>query len=159
MLTEKKNTSSNLECWGGIECTINRVNDSYFDQLSLSGHYFREGDIKLIAELGIKTLRYPVLWEKHEPVYDQPIDWTFTEKKFAELKQYGITPIAGLLHHGSGPSYTSLLDDHFPFLFASYAGKVARKFPWVQYYTPINEPLTTARFSGLYGLWYPHKFE
>jgi dTDP-4-dehydrorhamnose reductase len=32
----------------------------------------------------------------------------------------------------------------------------ASEFPWVQYYTPINEPLTTARFSGLYGLWYPH---
>ena len=23
-------------------------------------------------------------------------------------------------------------------------------------YTPVNEPLTTARFSALYGLWYPH---
>jgi dTDP-4-dehydrorhamnose reductase len=23
-------------------------------------------------------------------------------------------------------------------------------------YTPVNEPLTTARFSGLYGHWYPH---
>src|SRR5919199_5877649 len=23
-------------------------------------------------------------------------------------------------------------------------------------YSPVNEPLTTARFSGLYGLWYPH---
>jgi len=21
---------------------------------------------------------------------------------------------------------------------------------------PVNEPLTTARFSGLYGVWYPH---
>ncbi|HLL22264.1 MAG TPA: hypothetical protein VK427_09040, partial [Kofleriaceae bacterium] len=29
-------------------------------------------------------------------------------------------------------------------------------FPWVDAYTPINEPLTTARFSGLYGHWYPH---
>ncbi len=27
----------------------------------------------------------------------------------------------------------------------------------IKYYTPINEPLTTARFSGLYGFWYPHK--
>jgi dTDP-4-dehydrorhamnose reductase len=26
----------------------------------------------------------------------------------------------------------------------------------VEYYTPVNEPLTTARFSGLYGVWYPH---
>ena len=23
-------------------------------------------------------------------------------------------------------------------------------------WTPVNEPLTTARFSGLYGHWYPH---
>lgn len=33
---------------------------------------------------------------------------------------------------------------------------VAARYPWVRYYTPVNEPLTTARFSGLYGLWYPH---
>jgi dTDP-4-dehydrorhamnose reductase len=156
MSTEKNFASHNFEFWGGLECTINRVNDSYFDQLDLSGHYVREGDIELISELGIKTLRYPVLWEKHEPQYQQPIDWTFTNKIFNELSKYNITPIAGLLHHGSGPQYTSLLDEKFPELFASYAGKVAQKFPFLQYYTPINEPLTTARFSGLYALWYPH---
>ena len=33
---------------------------------------------------------------------------------------------------------------------------VARRYPWVEDYTPVNEPLTTARFSGLYGHWYPH---
>ncbi|MEP6948693.1 MAG: family 1 glycosylhydrolase [Ginsengibacter sp.] len=153
---EKKYISHNLEFWGGLECTINRVNDSYFDQLHLSGHYGRTEDIKLISELGIKTLRYPVLWEKHEPRYQQVIDWTFTKKALDELNKYCITPVAGLLHHGSGPLYTSLLDDNFPEMFASYAGKVAQQFPWLQYYTPVNEPLTTARFSGLYGLWYPH---
>jgi dTDP-4-dehydrorhamnose reductase len=26
----------------------------------------------------------------------------------------------------------------------------------VRDYTPVNEPLTTARFTGLYGLWHPH---
>ncbi|MDQ6845134.1 MAG: sugar nucleotide-binding protein [Bacteroidota bacterium] len=156
MLTEKKYRDCQVEFWGGIECTINRVHDLYHDQLSLSGHYQREGDIKLIAALGIKVLRYPILWEKHEPFYNGKIDWDFTQNKLDELKKYGITPIAGLLHHGSGPSYTSLLDNNFPELFASYAAKVAQQFPWLEYYTPINEPLTTARFSGLYGLWYPH---
>jgi dTDP-4-dehydrorhamnose reductase len=38
---------------------------------------------------------------------------------------------------------------------AEYALKVATKFQWVQLYA-VNEPLTTARFSGLYGLWFPH---
>ena len=34
--------------------------------------------------------------------------------------------------------------------------KWLKNFPWLNYYTPVNEPLTTARFSGLYGIWYPH---
>ncbi len=33
---------------------------------------------------------------------------------------------------------------------------MAERYPWVIDYTPVNEPLTTARFSGLYGHWYPH---
>jgi dTDP-4-dehydrorhamnose reductase len=68
----------------------------------------------------------------------------------------GITPIVGLVHHGSGPKYTSLTDPDFPVQLAAFAALVAGRYPWVEYYTPVNEPLTTARFSGLYGLWYPH---
>jgi dTDP-4-dehydrorhamnose reductase len=33
---------------------------------------------------------------------------------------------------------------------------VAERYPWIEHWTPVNEPLTTARFSGLYGHWYPH---
>ena len=58
-------------------------------------------------------------------------------------------PIVGLVHHGSGPSYTSLLDPEFPEKLATFAGAVARRYPWVTAYTPVNEPLTTARFSCL----------
>jgi dTDP-4-dehydrorhamnose reductase len=65
-------------------------------------------------------------------------------------------PIVGLLHHGSGPVSTNLLDAELPEKFASYAAAVAARYPWVSDYTPVNEPLTTARFSGLYGHWYPH---
>lgn len=49
-----------------------------------------------------------------------------------------------------------LLDPQFPEEFARYARAVAERYPWLDAYTPVNEPLTTARFSGLYGLWYPH---
>src|SRR5206468_10267788 len=72
------------------------------------------------------------------------------------LKQLGIAPIAGLLHHGSGPHYTSLLDPALPDMLARHAEQVATRYPWITMYTPVNEPLTTARFSGLYGHWYPH---
>ncbi|HEV8079583.1 MAG TPA: family 1 glycosylhydrolase, partial [Chitinophagaceae bacterium] len=148
--------SANLELWGGIECTINRIKDVYLDQLEYANHYNRDNDISLIAGLDIKTLRYPILWEKHQPNKNTEIDWSWTEKQLSKLKTYGIRPIAGLLHHGSGPVFTNLLDERFGEEFAKYAEKVATKFPWIEYYTPVNEPLTTARFSGLYGFWYPH---
>jgi dTDP-4-dehydrorhamnose reductase len=146
-----------LELWGGVECTINRVQEAFFDQLSYSGHYHRSSDIALLASTGIKKIRYPILWEKHQPATQTPIDWTFTEQRLLALKAKGIHIIAGLVHHGSGPIFTNLLDPDFPTLLAAYASKVAIQFPWIEYYTPVNEPLTTARFSGLYGFWYPHK--
>src|SRR4030095_14786753 len=145
------------EIWGGIECTINRVYDHFFDQLEFAGHYDRLSDLDLIANCGIRTLRVPILWEKHQPSLSNEISWDWAQKLLEKQHEHGITPIVGLLHHGSGPAFTNLSDPNFPNLFASYAYLVARKFPFIEYYTPINEPLTTARFSGLYGNWYPHK--
>jgi dTDP-4-dehydrorhamnose reductase len=147
----------NPEIWGGIECTINRVKNNFFDQLQYSGHYYREGDIEQLAGLGIKKLRYPVLWEKHQPEKNRSIDWSWTCVQLNKIREKNIDVIAGLVHHGSGPAYTNLADENFPYDLAEYARKVAEQFPWIEYYTPVNEPLTTARFSGLYGIWYPHQ--
>src|SRR4051812_38381892 len=63
------------------------------------------------------------------------------------------------MHLRSGvdsPRYTNLLDPRFPELLADYAEQAARRYPAAEMFTPVNEPLTTARFSCLYGLWYPH---
>jgi dTDP-4-dehydrorhamnose reductase len=155
MSTGTKYPYCNPEIWGGLECTINRVNNIYRDQLHATGHYSRPGDIEVFAELGIRKLRYPVLWEKHQPVNGE-VDWGWTEQQLNTIRSNNIIPVAGLLHHGSGPVHTSLLDEKFPEELAAYAYKVAEKFPWLDHYTPVNEPLTTARFSGLYGFWYPH---
>lgn len=148
---------SRLEIWGGIECTINRVGNEFRDQLKYSGHYSRPADIRELSQLNISSLRYPVLWEKHQVSETSDIDWSWAERQLNEIRANGITPIVGLLHHGSGPGFTNLLDPEFPSRFAKYAGMVAEKFPWVDNYIPINEPLTTARFSALYGHWYPHE--
>lgn len=144
------------EIWGGLECTINRVGNSFRDQLSYAGHYRRPDDIDRIATLGITHLRYPVLWEHHQARKYEPINWRWTRTQLNRLRENHITPIAGLVHHGSGPSFTDLLDQDMPKKLAHYASQVAGEFPWLEYYTPVNEPLTTARFSGLYGFWYPH---
>ncbi len=144
------------EIWGGLECTINRVENDFFDQLQEGGYYSRPA-VNQIVDLGIKKLRFPVLWEMHQPQLDTPIDWRWTEQQLTFFKKKDIDIIAGLVHHGSGPTFTNLLDDQFPYLLADFAKQVATKFPHIRYYTPVNEPLTTARFSGLYGIWYPHQ--
>jgi dTDP-4-dehydrorhamnose reductase len=145
-----------MEVWGGIECTLNRVNNTRFDQLDRSGHYGRSSDLQQIAALGIRTLRYPVLWEKAATSYSAEFNWSFADQGLRTLRELGVTPIAGLVHHGAGPDHASITTDAFANGLADYAGRVATRFPWLEFYTPVNEPLTTARFSGLYGHWYPH---
>lgn len=144
------------ELWAGPECTVNRVGDRYFDQLERTGHARRLGDLDLLAWLGVGTVRYPVLWERTAPGDVKDADWTWPDERLGRLRELGIRPIVGLVHHGSGPPHTSLADEAFPDKLAAYARAVAERYPWVEGYTPVNEPLTTARFSGLYGLWHPH---
>lgn len=142
--------------WAGVECTLNRVGEEYFDQLERNGHANRLDDLELFADLGIKAIRYPVLWERVAPNGLENADWSWTDVRLRRLRELGICPIVGLVHHGSGPRDTSLVDPDFPEKLAIFARAVAERYPWITHYTPINEPLTTARFSGMYGHWYPH---
>lgn len=145
-----------LELWAGVECTVNRVGDAYFDQLERTGHATRLDDLDRFAALGIRALRYPLLWERIAPHGLAHADWRWADERLGRLRALGIRPIVGLCHHGSGPASTHLLDPAFADELARFAGAVAERYPWLDEYTPINEPLTTARFSGLYGHWYPH---
>jgi dTDP-4-dehydrorhamnose reductase len=145
-----------IELWAGTECTVNRVGDRWFDQIATTGHDRRLDDIDRFAALGVRALRFPMIWERSAPKRPDVVDWSWTDPRIARLADLGIRPILGLLHHGSGPAYTSLIDPDFPALLARYARAVAERYPWVDAYTPVNEPLTTARFSALYGHWCPH---
>ncbi len=153
----EKSSQSSLELWGGAECTVNRVGDQYFEQLARTGHSPRLSDFDRFAELGVTRLRHAVLWENVAPVEIGDAHWQWPDSSLERIRELQIRPIVGLLHHGSGPKSTSLLDPLFAEKLARYAETVARRYPWVEEYTPVNEPLTTARFSALYGHWYPHK--
>ncbi|MFL5352850.1 family 1 glycosylhydrolase [Archangium sp.] len=150
------NDSQALELWGGLECTVNRVGDVFFDQMERNGHATRVSDLLLFAGLGIRAIRYPVLWERVAPESFEGIDWTWVDERLGRLRELNIRPIVGLTHHGSGPRHTSLVDASFATGLADFALRVAERYPWLEAYTPVNEPVTTARFSGLYGVWYPH---
>ncbi|HEX6362543.1 MAG TPA: family 1 glycosylhydrolase, partial [Albitalea sp.] len=147
---------SPLEWWAGPECTVNRIGDRWRDQLVETGFDARLDDIDRLASLGIRRMRFPLLWERTAPEHPDRFEWRWADERLARLADLGVAPIAGLVHHGSGPRYTDLLDPAFPEKLARYARAVAERYPHIDAWTPVNEPLTTARFAGLYGLWYPH---
>jgi dTDP-4-dehydrorhamnose reductase len=155
-MTLRTDSQPDLALWGGLECTVNRVRDDYFSQMDRNGHAGRLQDIERFASLGIQAIRYPVLWERTAPDGIDKADWSWADERLPALRDLGVNPIVGLIHHGSGPRHTSLVDPAFPDQLAEYAGAVAARYPWVEHYTPVNEICTTARFSGLAGVWYPH---
>lgn len=145
-----------LQLWGGVECTVVRIGDDYRDQLVETGHAYRLADLDEIARLGIRTVRYPIVWERVVGDDPETLDFSWHDERLRKLRDLGVKVIGGLVHHGSGPRFTNLLDPNFPQLLGEYAAKVAERYPWIDHWTPVNEPLTTARFAALYGHWYPH---
>jgi dTDP-4-dehydrorhamnose reductase len=146
-----------LELWVGPECTVNRVGNEFRDQLAETGVEHRLDDLDRIAGLGVRHLRWPLLWERSAKDLSGRYDWRWCDSRVQRMRELGLECVAGLVHHGSGPSGTHLLDPAFAEGLARYAGAVARRYPHLAAYTPVNEPLTTARFSALYGVWYPHR--
>ncbi|MDQ6780693.1 MAG: dTDP-4-dehydrorhamnose reductase, partial [Candidatus Eremiobacteraeota bacterium] len=118
-----------IALWGGVECTVNRLGSAYHDQLERNGHAARPQDLGRIAALGIRTLRYPVLWERIAPHGLTSADWSWPDQRLAQMRRLGIEPIVGLLHHGSGPHNTDLLDKDFAPKFAAFAEAVAHRYP------------------------------
>ncbi len=80
-------------------------------------------------------------------------DWSFADETFRDLRARGITPIVDLCHFGVPDWIGNFQNPDFPALFAEYASAFARRFPWVQLYTPVNEMYVCAMFSARYGWW------
>ena len=59
--------SAPLELWGGLECSVVRLGDEYRNQIIETGHVARMSDIDAMVDLGIKAVRYPILWERTAP--------------------------------------------------------------------------------------------
>lgn len=145
-----------LELWGGLEGSHVVVHNTLRDELALTGHLRRGGaDIDRIAALGLRTMRVPVLWGAVDD--GGRLDFAAADERLGRMRALGMRPIVGLLHHGTGPAGLHPTRAGFVAAFAAYAEAVAVRYPWVVDYTPINEPITSARFQFLYGLWQPHR--
>ena len=123
------------------------------DEMEKCGHYARwKDDFRLVKELGISHLRYgPPLYKVH--MGPERYDWSFVDETFHALHEMGITPITDLCHFGVPDWIGDFQNPDWPHLFADYARAFAQRFPWVRYYTPVNEIFVAAMFSAQYGWW------
>ncbi|MEJ7674660.1 MAG: family 1 glycosylhydrolase [Chitinophagaceae bacterium] len=139
----------------GIECSYPTIDNGKIrrDQLEECGHYkYWKKDLQLVKDLGIKVLRYGLPYytiHRGEGRYD----WSFADEVMNEMKRLKITPILDLLHFGLPEWLGNFQNPELPVHFANYAKAVARRYPWVRYYTPVNEIYVTAKMSAKDGAW------
>ena len=123
------------------------------DQMEKCGHYARwEEDFALVREMGLGALRYGPPYYRTHAAPDR-FDWELADAPMQRLRELGVEVIADLCHFGVPSWLGGFQDPAFPVLFADYARAFARRYPWVRYYTPVNEIFVCASFSALRGWW------
>ena len=142
----------------GIECSYPTIDDGRGgtlrrDMLAECDHYGRyEEDFALVCDIGLRSLRYGLPYHLVNPARGK-YDWSFADPAMAALKASGIVPILDMLHFGL-PDWLGGFDNpELPIAFAEYCGEVARRYPWVRFFTAVNEIYVCAKFSGKDGLW------
>ena len=139
----------------GIECSAPTIDHGRTrrDLLEECGHYVNlKQDLALVRDMGLRYLRYGLPYHK---VHRGPglYDWDFADEAMAEMQRLDIIPILDLMHFGVPDWLGNFQNPELPLHFAAYAGAVAARYPWVRYYTPVNEMYVTARISAKDGLW------
>jgi beta-glucosidase/6-phospho-beta-glucosidase/beta-galactosidase len=123
------------------------------DEMEKCCHYKNwQKDFELARDMGISFLRYgPPYYKTHTG--PGQYDWSFTDDTFHRMRELQITPIVDLCHFGVPDWIGNFQNPDFPKYFAEYAAAFAQRFPYLQFYTPINEIFITAMFSAQYGWW------
>ena len=141
----------------GIECSYPTIQQDgktiRRDLLEECGHtkHWRR-DLELVRELGLRVLRYGLPYYAIQTGPDT-YDWSFADQVMNEMKRLEITPILDLMHFGVPDFIGDYQNPELPLHFANFCEQVAQRYPWVRYYTPVNEIYVTARFSGKDGVW------
>jgi len=129
------------------------------DEHQLTEHHLHwRDDLRQAAALGADAVRYGMSWPL---VHLAPgkFDWHHLDEVVAfAVDELGLDIIADLVHYGA-PRWLpkSFADIRFASALAEFAGALATRYAGrIRGYTPVNEPLTTASFSGFRGVWPPH---
>jgi beta-glucosidase/6-phospho-beta-glucosidase/beta-galactosidase len=145
-----------FEWMTGFECTT--FPQIGMDELALTQHdRFWGGDIIRAREAGCRVIRYGIRWHVVNPRPRQ-WDWSSLDGPMELMRHLQMEPVVDLFHFGV-PEWLDdgVLSSMFPDFHAELCREFARRYPWVRWYTPTNEPYITAQFSGEHGHWYPFK--
>ena len=105
----------------------------------------------LAREIGVTHIRYgPPL----HLIFDGP-DVTTGTISIRRWKSFwpGPEPIIDLCHFGVPSWLGTFQNREIGRALEEYAGAFAERYPWVRFYTPVNEMYVSARMSALDGLW------
>jgi beta-glucosidase len=129
------------------------------DEYELTGHLeqWRE-DLARAQATGASAIRYGLPWYRVNPA-PGVFDWEWADAVIGHLSaDAGMRIILDLVHYGT-PAWLedAFADPGYPAAVAEYAAAVASRYRGViGAYTPLNEPLVTASFCGLRGVWPPY---
>ena len=139
----------------GIECSYPTIDHGRWrrDELDSTGHYdWWQHDFELAREIGITHIRYgPPL----HLIFDAPghFDWSYVDPQMEELRDFGPEPIIDLCHFGVPSWLGNLQNPEIAPALAEYANAFAERYPWVRFYTPVNEMYVCSRMSTIQGVW------
>ncbi len=145
--------------WGsGVECSfLPHLNVDQF-QWTQHDRYWREDLRRAREELGISTLRYAFPWHALQPRRGEFL-WDYADERIAEFDKLGIALILDVVHFGT-PLWLgqAVGDPEFPEALEHFAEQLVRRYSSnVKCWSPFNEPLVSALFSGDLGFWPPYQ--
>ena len=138
----------------GIECSNPVVEGGVrVDQLEATGHYqYWKKDLHLVRDLGLRFLRYGPPIHRLFTGRGQ-YHWDLLDPVMEEMQRLKIKPIIDLVHFGLPDWLVNFQNPEWPKYVADYAAAFCVRYPWVRFFTPVNEIFVTAPFSGAFGWW------
>ena len=139
----------------GIECSYPTIEQGRWrrDEMQTTRHYeLWQRDFELAREIGVSHLRYgPPL----HLIYSAPgkYEWELVDGAMADLEAGGPEPIVDLCHFGVPAWLGDFQNREVAAGLTEYASAFAKRYPWVRFYTPVNEMYVCARMSALDGVW------
>ncbi len=99
----------------------------------------------------------PLPWHRIEPASGK-FDWSMADERIDFLCELGLAPVLDVMHFGT-PLWLkqAVGDPEFPEALERFSeAMVSRYRNRVSVWSPFNEPLVAALFSGDFGFWPPH---